>query len=131
MGSLVQVWSEMDPRQFSANKRYRSNNVLPSDVRNAINGLAAEIAGEVHAQAFQPGPCHSLRMYLSYPDRRSDLDGPSKRIIDAIQRGVRLAGHKKFNDNSIDGIEIYRRKGDPRITISLLALQEDHCFELR
>lgn len=122
------VESLVDPRILGVNNRYRTNAVTPKDVRAEQLQLALDVSGAVRDQGFVPGKCHRAFLVFTVPNRRSDLDGPIKRVLDAIQDGIRMAGYRDFNDNSFEDIHIYRKKGEPQVSVRVVTLPEGQCF---
>lgn len=62
-----------------------------------------------------------VRLLLAYPDRRSDIDGPIKLTLDAMQGAVYA------NDRAISGLTVCRvvDKARPRVEVSVVPFAPD------
>lgn len=96
--------ADVDPKDFAVNINHNVNTFTPAVVREAMEQLQSIALNEMNEQ--NPGWKQSkldgyivdLDFYMI--DNRNDVDGPSKRVLDAISRG---AG---FNDNRVQELRI-------------------------
>ncbi len=115
----IYVESKVDPRDLRANIRHRGSQALPKKVRDAMTNLQDDVyEAAIRQSGYVPAPKNILAVDIYFPDMRCDLDGPIKHMVDAIQHGLRKAGHA-FNDRSIWEIHIRRNVGTPGIVIVL------------
>jgi hypothetical protein len=123
-GSFLLVKSDVDPRSLAINKRYRNNSVLPAEVRNAKINLMDDVYEAVmRGTRKEWGPPNPASVILTLGlSRKSDLDGPVKHTLDALQDGLRKAGYA-WNDKYIDRLVVRRVPPDfQKIRIELLKL---------
>lgn len=90
-----------------------------------MSRIAELVTRAVHEQAYTPGT--KVAVYLSFPfsSRRSDVDGPIKRTIDAVQAGIRAArpdDRPAWNDRYVEVIQAARAKKDEPLKITLYNL---------
>lgn len=91
----------IDPRDFAVNLRFKNSHVLHPRARNAMESLASLVTTDVLAQGFEPTKDCLLDLTLVFPNRQSDLDGPVKRIMDGLERGIKEAGFGWWNDRYV------------------------------
>lgn len=113
MTNLLQVWSNVDPRELQINRRFKKSQFIHPRARAAQRQLADDIRAAI-APDYQPcrDDC-AVHLILHYPDRRSDIDGPIKRVLDALEMAVKEAGYA-WHDGRIDHLRVSRRLTDIR-----------------
>lgn len=113
------------PEDLSRNIQYRNSGVLPPRPRAAMARITELVTRAVHEQAYEPG--EKVAAYLSFPfsSRRSDVDGPIKRTIDAVQAGIRAArpdDRPAWNDRNVETVQASRVPKDQPLKIALYNL---------
>jgi Holliday junction resolvase RusA-like endonuclease len=110
--------SDLDPKTFAVNKRFLSNRALPPEVRKAKEALAEEASMWMVIQ--NPGwkqgakDFYEVAMDFVMTDRRNDVDGPSKRILDAIAHGAGIS------DSRVQELTLRRFRGStPAIFVTI------------
>lgn len=96
----VTIESGVDPKDLLINKRYTDTRKIPPDVQKAIKQLVkdTEDAKNVLGLEFPKDPKVRLSMefVFTFNDKKADLDGPHKRVQDAVAAGLNV------NDNRVD-----------------------------
>lgn len=113
MTNLLQVWSSVDPRDLRINKKFRNNPHLPPGVSRAQDNLILDIKQAIPDDY---DPCQvdcGATLTFVFPDKRTDIDGPIKRTLDAIEKAIKAKGYK-WHDGKIDHLAVRRVKTDPR-----------------
>lgn len=113
----------MTQNDLRVNHRYRDVRKLPPLIANAMKQLTrdAEMAGAATGVEIPKTPRVRLEVsiWFTFNDMRADVDGPSKRALDAIAAGL------EFNDNRVDGLHLYRTEtGEPGIVAVVETLGE-------
>ena len=106
MAARLEVRSFADPRDLGVNIRFRGNQVKHPRARAAQELLTADIVRE--NPRWEPCDVCRVRIVFVYPDNRSDIDGPIKRTLDAVEAAVKEMGHK-WHDGRVHGLEVYKR----------------------
>ena len=109
---------EVDPKSLRVNIRYLSNSTVPKIVRDAMNSVKEQVAIHAAEQGwkFIPKARYGASFIFCMEDRRADLDGPSKRTIDAVVDGLMI------NDGHIDELHFFRSVGEPSICYQVWTL---------
>jgi hypothetical protein len=120
--SNLGVVSRVDARELAINKRYKSNAILPQEVKDAKTNIQDDVFESImHAREIRewipPNPAE-LIVDFYFPTMQSDLDGPLKHTLDAIQDGVNKAGYE-WNDRAVWHVEMTRRLGEGLILFFL------------
>jgi hypothetical protein len=115
------------PEDLSRNIQYRNSGVLPPRPRAAMKRIEELVEKAVEDHGYQPGT--KVAIYLSFPfsSRRSDVDGPIKRTIDAVQAGIRAArpdDRPAWNDRYVETVQASRVPKDQPLKITLYNLPE-------
>lgn len=110
----VTIRSTVDPRDLRVNHRYRDVRKLPPLIANAMKKLTEDAQNAGKATGFEFPKDRKVRLRVSiwftFDSMRPDVDGPSKRTLDAIAAGL------EFNDNRVDELNLYRTEvGTPGI----------------
>ena len=121
----VVIRSRADPKNLRVNIRYQDIRKLPPIVAEAMSTLVEDAMKAGEEQGWNPGPDARLsaEFTITMADRRADLDGPEKRVLDAIARGLR------FNDVRVDYISLRRAVGEPGILAVVSTLDEPAPLE--
>lgn len=119
----VTISSAVDPKDLRVNHRYRDVRKLPPLIANAMKKLTedAQRAGVSHGVAIPKTPKVRLgvSIWFTFNDMKADVDGPSKRTLDAIAAGL------EFNDNRVDELHLYRTDvGTPGIVAEVWTLED-------
>ena len=114
----LEFTSGLDPKRFAVNIRFLNNRSLPPDVRAAKEELAEE--AQLHMATQNPGwrqratDFYVVALDFIMTDRRNDIDGPSKRVLDAIFEGAGLS------DSRVQELYLRRYHGSqPGIAVSI------------
>lgn len=67
---------------------------------------------------FSPPYETRVKLVFWFPTRASDIDGPIKRALDAVEQGIKDAGCD-WNDNRITSLVVYKEIGHPRMEVFL------------
>ena len=111
--------TDLDPRGLAINLRFRNKQIIHPRVRAAQDALITLIK-----QAIQKGgeyePCRDCAVELVYtfPTTASDIDGPIKRTLDAIQMAHKSLGHT-WHDNRISHLNVVKTKGEPGMFLGM------------
>lgn len=119
----VTIRSAVDPKDVRINQRYRDVRKLPPLIANAIKQITkdAQLAGQAAGVTIPKDRRVRLRVsvWYTFNDMRADIDGPNKRVLDAIAAGL------EFNDNRVDEFHQYRTEvGTPGIVAEVETLGE-------
>jgi Holliday junction resolvase RusA-like endonuclease len=108
---IVVIESGVDPKDLRVNHRYRDVRKLPPLIANAMKQLTkdAERAGKATGVEIPKDRRVRLKVsiWFTFNDMRADVDGPSKRTLDAIAAGL------EFNDNRVDELTLVRSSVGP------------------
>lgn len=123
--------SHADPRDFAVNKRHLNNTFRPRAVTEAMDNLRDEATLELARQhpGWRPHEKQHFMICLTFymPSRRFDVDGPIKRVIDAVTKGLGIM------DSRIEQLDIRRiltgKDQIPGIHIVVLPVDETHYRE--
>jgi hypothetical protein len=115
------VISSVDPGDLRINLRYTSNKTLPKVVKDAKANLAADVFEKARSYnpPYDPPTKAIVNLTFTFSSLAFDLDGPLKHTLDALQDGLRMAGHPTWNDRYIWEITLYREIGEPGIIIHM------------
>lgn len=111
---------KIDPRDLAINLRYRGSHALPAKARKAHQRICEAVGEWIKSHDYQP--CDRCEVYLefTFPSRRSDIDGPIKRTIDGLERGLK-DWDIDWNDNRVEKLHVIRKIGpDPLIKITMV-----------
>lgn len=101
MGITV-VAHGVKPEDLSRNIQYRNSGVLPPRPRAAMKRVAELVERAVSRSNYHPGREVVVSLEFPFTSSRSDVDGPIKRTIDAVQQGVRAAyPDEKWDDKAV------------------------------
>lgn len=114
------------PEDLSRNIQYRNSGVLPPRPRKAMARVSELVERAAREQEYIPG--RKVAIFLSFPfgSKRSDVDGPIKRTIDAIEKGLRAAGpDESWNDRSVHAVQATRVAKDHTFDITVYNLPDE------
>jgi Holliday junction resolvase RusA-like endonuclease len=110
---------DVDPRDLAINRRFKGKPVIHPRVREAMDEVVIHtkqaIQGEVD---YIPCKDCGVRIIFGFPSRRSDIDGPLKRFLDAIQEAHK-ALDLDWNDNRISKLVVEREITWPGIVMKM------------
>jgi Holliday junction resolvase RusA-like endonuclease len=119
VGSWLTVHSNVNPGDLGVNLRFKGKQVIHPRARAAQNALIEDVKQAVEKiPEFNPeyGIAGVLFVFTS---KRFDIDGPLKRTLDALERGIKAAGYN-WNDSRIKEVYITKEVGEtPMLSISL------------
>lgn len=108
----------VDPKDLAVNKRYRDNGALPPEVVSAMGAIGHQVNAHLidleHIRrpfVWDRKQYYGIDLVYTMVDRRTDADGPTKHVIDAIFRAAKMA-EQKANDSRLDVINVRRVKGE-------------------
>jgi hypothetical protein len=116
---IVAIVSAVDPRDLQANRRFKNSHVLPTPVRKAMTHLEQLSYTQVATTRWKPtrSTRYAVDLTFTFPTANSDIDGPIKRTIDAVFRGMRRAcDHPSVNDARVVELHVTKRTGTPGLT---------------
>jgi Holliday junction resolvase RusA-like endonuclease len=124
--------SEIDPASLAVNKKHLIASYLPPEVKQAQDDLITEmksalISHEERADMSwlngEQGELFEVRMEFGFKSDRSDIDGPIKRVLDALQKALTARGYY-WNDNMVYGLIVdkYLTK-KPNMTVVVTGLE--------
>ncbi len=125
--------ADVDPRKLQINKRYKHSQNLPIDVKHAMRTIQGRVFDEVVGKsAFQFHKTYDMSLWFFFPTMASDIDGPIKHTIDAVEAGINQAMQflrrgEKFNDNDICVLTVYKKVGPPGIAVNLYGSEQERC----
>lgn len=113
----------MTQNDLRVNHRYRDVRKLPPLIANAMRQLTRDAEMAVKASGVEFPKSSKVRLKVSiwftFDSMRPDVDGPSKRTLDAIAAGC------GFNDGRVDELNLYRTEvGTPGIVAVVETLGE-------
>jgi Holliday junction resolvase RusA-like endonuclease len=115
------VVSQTDPANLAINIKHRDSSHLPASVKKAQNDLVIEIKAHLIEQDAEwvddPDKIYKVKMEFGFKNIRSDIDGPVKRVLDAIQMALVARGHKWDDAMVYDLIVSKYGAKNPRINI--------------
>ena len=117
---LINIQTQIDPRNLQANKRYKHSHVLPTQVRQAMKRLERMAQDQLSESSWLPTPTtrYAVRLSVTFPTANSDIDGPVKRTIDAVFRGMRKAVDMvEVNDLRVVDLHVTKSTGEPGLHI--------------
>lgn len=120
MGSWLTVHSAVNPGDLGVNLRFKGKQVIHPRARKAQDALIADVKKEVEkfGDAFNL-EYGSASVHFTFTSSRFDIDGPLKRTLDAVERGIKAAGHA-WNDSRLKEVYITKKVGDtPRVSITV------------
>jgi len=102
------VHAEVDPASLAVNIKNLSNDHLPTSVKQAQGDLIYEIKKHLIPQEGEKGDdldwlngadgkIFRVKMEFGFLSDRSDIDGPIKRVLDALQKAIVARGYH-WND---------------------------------
>lgn len=114
---IIRINSEIDPRLFQVNRRIKGGHWIKPETRKAMEDLESITYTQMEYEP--PSNClYRLELDFTFPTMNSDVDGPIKRVVDSVFRGMR----RKFdvtwvNDARVVHIKARKRKGNPATSI--------------
>lgn len=124
--NILLIQSDVDPRSLAINKRYKTNAVLPAEVRTAKVNLMDDVYEAIMRTTrseWSPPSVAMVQLTFSFPTRKNDIDGPIKHSLDALQDGIRKAGYD-WNDRAIDQLKVEKWTGPPGLQIYLTEVDD-------
>lgn len=126
MTTILDMNLNIDPAKVQVNRRFRGNHFLQPEVRAAMGQIKSE-AFVMASRRWLPvkGQKYSVRLILTFRNARSDIDGPSKRVLDSVFDGLReVYGTTDVNDSRVAYMTIEKRvnKEEPGIRVVVMAL---------
>ncbi len=99
---------ETDPRDLALNLRFKGKPVTHPRVREAMDEVVV-LTKQAILDELDYIPCKDCGVSLKFvvPSRRSDIDGPLKRFLDAVQAAHKALG-LDWNDNRISKLMVER-----------------------
>lgn len=119
--SSLHLSLKIDPRDLAANVRYRGSHALPAKARKAHRHMCEAVGEFLKTVDYVAPQSTALYLTFTFPSRRSDIDGPIKRTIDGLERGLKH-WDVEWNDNRIDDLKVNRKIGEPGIEIWMFQL---------
>jgi Holliday junction resolvase RusA-like endonuclease len=109
--ALLNVFSDVDPKDLAVNKRYKSSQALTPEVKHAMQKLQGQVFDAVMEDSrFPLYAWYEVTMTLYFKNNKGDIDGPIKHAIDALEAGINQAhaGERVFNDKQIEVLTVYK-----------------------
>jgi hypothetical protein len=124
--TLLSIQSGMDVRLLQVNRRYHKSHALPPDVRKSMDDLRSLAQWTMAAQmpfetgTFSKKTRFTVSLTFTFPTLGSDIDGPIKRTLDSVFRGMREAyDDPNINDTRIIELHVTKRVGEPSLAIEV------------
>ena len=110
---------DVDPRDLAINLRFKGKPVIHPRVRAAMDEVVVHTKQAIQDEVDYT-PCKDcvVRIIFRFPSRRSDIDGPLKRFLDAIQEAHKALG-LDWNDNRISKLVVVRDITRPGIVMTM------------
>lgn len=118
---------DLDPRDLAINLRFKGKTVVhprnkaaQGKIRDAVSDWIEkdwEKWGE--DMRWQPPKPAKMLLQFTFPTAANDVDGPVKRTMDAVERGIKQMG-LTWNDNQVVDLRVLKYKGEPRMSILLM-----------
>lgn len=122
-GESVAFTILQDPGQLRVNLRYRNSHTLPPVVLSAIKNVVTASQEACSQTDWTPGDAYVGVAFDFFVDsRKEDVDGPIKRVLDAVAEGC------KFNDGRVKRVLIERTivpDGAEHMAVNLYRVQPD------
>lgn len=89
----------------------------------------AELTARMVSQTgYVPGRQVAVRLYFPFRSRRSDVDGPIKRTIDAVQKGFRAVDPgSKWDDRNVEKVSAERVHKEHPFIVVFENLPDEGC----
>lgn len=94
----------VNPLDLLVNNRFRNSHAIPKKTREAMKQVQQTARDLTLIHGFSPtkGSFYRIDLSLYMSSMRGDIDGPAKRIVDSIFRGIREAVDETWiNDGRI------------------------------
>lgn len=119
MGSWLTVHSDVNPGDLGVNLRFRGKQVIHPRARKAQNELIEDVKKAVErVPSFNP-EYGIAGVIFTFTSNRFDIDGPLKRTLDSLERGIKAAGYQ-WNDSRLKEVYIEKKVGEtPMLSILL------------
>jgi Holliday junction resolvase RusA-like endonuclease len=132
MSSKFFFHSDTDPASLAVNKKHLIASRLPADVKKAQDDLVLEMKAqlityeamkEVDWLNGDDGSIYEVFMEFGFKSDQSDIDGPVKRVLDALQKALVARGYH-WNDRMVYDLRVSKYLSTrPNITVKLERMQ--------
>jgi Holliday junction resolvase RusA-like endonuclease len=124
--------SEIDPASLAVNKKHLIASHLPPEVKQAQDDLIVEMKASLIDHESKEnmtwldgmtGSIYEVRMDFGFKSDNSDIDGPIKRVLDALEKALVARGYH-WKDRMVYGLIVDKyitRK--PNMTIVVTGLE--------
>lgn len=122
---IIDLDMDLDPKLLQVNRRLKGGHWVPTEVKQAMQTLQDYSRIQIQQSGWVPSKDQHYRvtLNLTFSNRNSDIDGPVKRTMDAVFRGMREAVDvPAINDARVIEMAVTKRIGLPRIYISVEGL---------
>lgn len=131
MTTILDMHLNIDPAKVQVNRRFRGNHFLQPEVRAAMGQIKSE-AFVMASRRWLPvkGQKYLVRLILTFRNARSDIDGPSKRVLDSVFNGLRERyGTQDVNDGRVIHMSINKRVNANKPGIVIVVYAIDMAWE--
>lgn len=104
------VRSAVNPLDIRINTRYKSSQFVPEPVKAAVRLIIADVEDAVRSQGWVPPRTRPVKVTVlfTFPTLAGDIDGPIKRCLDALAKGIKNAADPSFDDKYIHELHVFR-----------------------